>query len=120
MYLNSMFPSPPPVPATNAHHTFFKRPDQAEWPNFTVHIDLGTLSDNGLPRRVMYNDYIRNIDDMSTGLSAAVEDGGLGLQGWDAGVTVRDVGRDGGKELIGIMGENSSVKYSMIDDRLHH
>lgn len=75
-----------------------------------MHIDLGTLTDDGLPRRLMYHDYLRNIDDMSTGLSTSVEHGGLGLQSWHEGVGVGDVGHDGGKEIIGIMGENSSVK----------
>lgn len=39
MYIKSLYPDPPQLPNVNAHYIFFKRPDQAEWPNFTVHVD---------------------------------------------------------------------------------
>lgn len=105
MYIKSPYPEPPPLPDVNAHYIFFKRPDQAEWPNFTVHIDPATDA------RVMYNDYVRNIEDLSTGLAAPASDGGLGLEGWEAGVGADEVAKPGqtGKEIVGIISENSSV-----------
>jgi len=63
--------------------------------------------------RLMFNDFVRNMEDLATGLGASLEDGGLGLQGWDAGVEVDRVGAKGGKEIVGILSENSSVS-------LHH
>jgi hypothetical protein len=102
MYLRSPFPEPPPLPDVNAHYIFFKRPDQAEWPNYTVHIDPTTDS------RLMYHDYVRNIEDLSTGLAAPLSEGGLGLQGWEEGVGAEAV-KAGGKEIVGILSENSSV-----------
>jgi hypothetical protein len=105
MYLRSPFPEPPPLPDVNAHYIFFKRPDQAEWPNYTVHIEPTTDT------RLMYHDYVRNIEDLSTGLAAPLSEGGLGLQGWEEGVGAEAV-KAGGKEIVGILSENSSVSKS--------
>lgn len=105
MYLRSPFPDPPPLPDVNAHYIFFKRADQAEWPNYTVHIDPTTDT------RLMYHDYIRNIEDLSTGLAAPLSEGGMGLQGWEEGVGAEAV-KAGEKEIVGILSENSSVSKS--------
>ena len=91
MYLKSPYPDVPPQPNVNAHYFFFNRPDQADWPNFTVHIDVETGEE------VMYDDFLERIWDLTTGLGASVEQGGLGIRAED-------------KEMIGIMGENSSVR----------
>ncbi|KAF9564169.1 acetyl-CoA synthetase-like protein [Agrocybe pediades] len=125
MYIKSLYPNPPPLPQVNAHYIFFKRPDQAAWPNFTVHIDPvesmaeakagpPTISPANPTGRLMYNDYVRNIEDLSTGLAASVEDGGLGLEGWDAEVKPESVSVKGGKEIVGIMSENSSEYITLV------
>ena len=94
------------MPNVNAHYFFFKRPDQAEWPNYTIYIDPTTDT------RVMYRDFVRNIEDLSTGLAAPVSQGGMGLEGWEEGVGADEVakpGQTGGKEIVGIISQNSSV-----------
>ena len=106
MYIKSLYPDPPPLPNVNAHYFFFKRPDQAEWPNYTIYIDPTTDT------RVMYRDFVRNIEDLSTGLAAPVSQGGMGLEGWEEGVGADEVakpGQTGGKEIVGIISQNSSV-----------
>ena len=95
MYLKSPYPDPPILPPDNAHNIFFKRPDQAQWPDHTVHINPIT------DERVMYREYLARIDELSTGLGAPVSEGGLGLRGEDG-------------EIVGIMGENSSVSTSFL------
>ncbi|KJA14497.1 hypothetical protein HYPSUDRAFT_150348 [Hypholoma sublateritium FD-334 SS-4] len=96
MYIKSPYPDPPPLPNVNAHYFFFKRPDQAEWPNYTIHIDSATDA------RVMYRDFVRNIEDLSTGLAAPVSQGGMGLEGWEEG------------EIVGIISQNSSEYITLI------
>ena len=90
MYLKSPYPDVPPQPNVNAHYIFFNRPGQADWPNFTVHIDVETGEE------IMYDDFLERIRDLATGLGASVNEGGLGIRAED-------------NEMIGIMGENSSV-----------
>ncbi|KDR83116.1 hypothetical protein GALMADRAFT_238939 [Galerina marginata CBS 339.88] len=124
MYIKSPYPDPPPLPNVNAHYIFFKRPDQAEWPNYTVHIDPveSLAAVNGLTGssttnptgRLMYHDFVRNVEDLSTGLGASESEGGLGLQGWDESVLPQSVGINGGKEIVGIMSENSSDYIALV------
>jgi hypothetical protein len=95
MYLKSPYPDVPPQPNVNAHHIFFDRPGQADWPNFTIHIDAET------GEKIMYYDYLERIRDLATGLGASVDQGGLGIRAED-------------KEMIGIMGENSSVSLKFV------
>ena len=90
MYLKSPYPDVPPQPNVNAHHFFFNRPSQTNWSNFVVHIDVETGEE------LMYYDFLERIRDLTTGIGAPVDQGGLGIRSED-------------KEMIGIMGENSSV-----------
>jgi acyl-CoA synthetase (AMP-forming)/AMP-acid ligase II len=90
MYLKSPFPDPPVLPVTNAYNIFFKRPEQAQWPDFIVHIDVETED------RIMYREFTARIQDLATGLGAPPHKGGMGLRA-ESG------------EVVGIMGENSSV-----------
>ena len=92
MYLKSLYPDVPPQPNINAHYFFFNRPGQANWPNFTAHIDVETGEE------IMYHDFLELIRDLATGLGASVDQGGLGIRAED-------------KEMIGIMGDNSSVSH---------
>jgi hypothetical protein len=89
-YLKSPYPDVPPPPNVNAHYFFFKRPAQADWPDFTIHIDVQT------GEKIMYSDFVERIQDMATGIGAPVSQGGLGIEAED-------------KEMVGMMGENSSV-----------
>ena len=95
MYLKSHYPDVPPQPSVNAHYFFFHRPDQAGWPNFTTHIDVETGEE------IMYDDFLERIRDLATGLGAPISQGGLGISAED-------------QEMIGIMGENSSVSRSLM------
>jgi long-subunit acyl-CoA synthetase (AMP-forming) len=90
MYLKSPYPDVPPQPNVNAHYFFFNQPGQSDWPNFPVHIDLETGEE------IMNDDFLERIRDLATGLGASVDQGGMGIRAED-------------KEMIGIMGENSSV-----------
>ncbi|KAH9480790.1 putative 4-coumarate--CoA ligase 2 [Psilocybe cubensis] len=124
MYIKSPFPDPPQLPAVNAHYMFFKRPDQAEWPNYTVHIDpIDSLTAVGVTTaatavnptgRLMYRDYLRNIEDLSTGLGVSEAEGGLGLQGWKETDRAESVNAKAGREIIGIISENSSDYITLI------
>ena len=42
MIFRSLLPPLPPLPFPNAHHFFLNRPDQAEWKDFTLHVDALT------------------------------------------------------------------------------
>lgn len=90
MYLKSPYPDLPVLPEVNAHHIFFKRPDQAGWPDYVVHVDVET------EERIMYRDFTARVQDLATGLGAPLLQGGMGLRAEDG-------------EIIGIIAENSSV-----------
>ena len=92
MYLKSPFPDPPALPEANVHHIFFKRPDQAQWPDFVVHIDVET------DEQIMYREFTARIQDLATGLGAPLQQGGMGL-------------RVESGEMVGLIAENSSVSY---------
>jgi hypothetical protein len=102
MYVKSPYPDPPGLPVVNVHRLFFRRPDQAEWADYTLHIDGVT------GKRVMFREWLRDMEDLSTALAAPTSEGCMGLQGWGEGEGPEDV-VPGGKEIIGIMTENSSV-----------
>jgi hypothetical protein len=42
MYVKSPYPDVPPTPDMNVHHLVFHRPEQAEWKDYTLHIDAET------------------------------------------------------------------------------
>ena len=96
MYLKSSYPDVPPQPNVNAHDFFFNKPSQADLPNFTVHIDAET------GEKILYYDFLERIRDLATGLGTSVDQGGLGIRAED-------------KEMIGILGENSSVSRSFCE-----
>lgn len=105
MYIRSPYPDPPPLPEVNAHYIFYKRPDQAEWPNYTMHVNPIT------GERKMFKDHLREIEDLSTALAAPLSEGGMALESWNEQDRAEVVGKPGEskKEIVGIMGENSSV-----------
>ena len=68
MHIKSLYPEVPyPPPDTNAHIVLLRRPDQAEWPDFTLHIDART----GKTRT--FREFVERIPYAATAL------GGLGL-----------------------------------------
>ena len=69
-------------------HITFSPSDQLKLTG--VHIDVQT------GEKIMYSDFVERIQDMATGIGAPVSQGGLGIEAED-------------KEMVGIMGENSSV-----------
>ena len=105
MYLKSPYPDPPPLPNVNAHYIFFKRPDQAEWPDYTLHIDAVS------GKRVMYRDWVKDVEDLRTALARPASEGCMGFQGLNEGEGA-EVLVPGGKEIIDVMGENSSASVS--------
>ena len=94
MYLKSSYPDPPVLPETNVHHIFFNRPEQTEWPDYVVHIDVET------EEQIMYREFTARIQDLATGLGAPRYQGGMGLQAENG-------------EMVGIIAENSSVSVRM-------
>ncbi|KAJ7885769.1 hypothetical protein B0H14DRAFT_3082262 [Mycena olivaceomarginata] len=95
MLIKSFFPPLPPLPEVNLHHVLFGRPDQAEWPDYTIQIEAKT------GRKRTYKEMVHRIDLGATALSAKVSDGGLGLSA------------DGG-EMIGLLGENSLEYFDIV------
>ncbi|KAF9451831.1 acetyl-CoA synthetase-like protein [Macrolepiota fuliginosa MF-IS2] len=87
MHLQSPYPDPPTLPELNSHHIILKRPDQAEWPDYTLHIDAIT------GERRKYKEFVKRVDDLATALGAPLSQGGLGLKAEDG-------------EIIGIVSEN--------------
>jgi acyl-CoA synthetase (AMP-forming)/AMP-acid ligase II len=90
MYLKSPFPDPPALPEVNAHHIFFNRSDQPEWPDYVIHVDVET------EERIMYREFTARIQHLATGLGAPLHQGGMDLRAQDG-------------EIVGIIAENSSV-----------
>ncbi|RXW14327.1 hypothetical protein EST38_g11522 [Candolleomyces aberdarensis] len=73
MIYKSPYPEPPPAQDMNAHYAFFKRPDQAQWPDFTLHIDAFT------GEKRTYRDFLGRVNDLATALGGSLSDGCLGL-----------------------------------------
>ncbi|KAF8349611.1 hypothetical protein F5887DRAFT_1235645, partial [Amanita rubescens] len=73
MHIQSVYPEIPPLSETNAHYTLLRRPDQAEWPDFTLHIDAPT----GKTRT--FHEFAERVQYAATALGAPVSQGGLGL-----------------------------------------
>jgi len=90
MYIKSPYPDVPPVPEVNVHNLLLHRPDQANWPNHTLHIDPIT------GRRRTFHEFLQRVNVGATALGAPISEGGLGLRGEDG-------------EMVGIMSENSMV-----------
>ncbi|KAF9267794.1 acetyl-CoA synthetase-like protein [Marasmius fiardii PR-910] len=92
MHHKSFFLTPPPPSDINAHDVFFNRPDQAEWPDFTFHIDALT------EKKRTYKEFVARTKASITALGSPVSEGGLGFENG---------------EMIGIMSENS-MEYPVL------
>ncbi|KAG2344422.1 acetyl-CoA synthetase-like protein [Suillus weaverae] len=87
MYHKSLFPDLPKVPESNVHHLFFNRPDQREWPDYTLFVNVAT------GQRRSFREFIERVRDGATALGADVTQGGLGL-------------RPENGDIVGILSEN--------------
>ncbi|KAG6836000.1 hypothetical protein H0H93_012364 [Arthromyces matolae] len=99
MYLKSMWADVPTYPEMNAHHIFFNRPEQAEWPDFTLHIDAKT------GKKRTFRELKERVQFGATALGAPVADGGLGLRAENG-------------EIVGIMSHNSSDYIALLHSLL--
>jgi len=88
MHFKSPYPGLPALPNCNVHHLFFKRRDQAAWPDYPVHIDAET------DEQIMHSQMVPHIESLSTGLATPLSEGGLGVAADD---------------IVGIIGVNSTV-----------
>jgi len=91
MHHKSLFPDPPKVPESNIHHLLFNRPDQKEWPDYTLFMDATT------GQRRSFREFAERVRDGATALGADVAQGGLGL-------------RPENGEVVGILSENCLVR----------
>ncbi|KAG1854468.1 hypothetical protein DFJ58DRAFT_683981 [Suillus subalutaceus] len=87
MYHKSLFPDLPKVPESNVHHLLFNRPDQREWPDYTLFVNVAT------GQRRSFREFVERVRDGATALGADVSQGGLGL-------------RPENGDLVGILSEN--------------
>jgi acyl-CoA synthetase (AMP-forming)/AMP-acid ligase II len=74
MYHKSLFPDLPKVPESNVHHLIFNRPDQREWPDYTLFVNIAT------GQRRSFREFVERVRDGATALGADVSQGGLGLR----------------------------------------
>ncbi|KAG2086544.1 uncharacterized protein F5147DRAFT_77135 [Suillus discolor] len=87
MYYKSLFPDPPKVPESNLHHFCFDRPEQQDWPDYTLFVNVAT------GQRRSFREFVERVRDGATALGTDVMQGGLGL-------------RPENEELVGILSEN--------------
>ena len=95
MYLKSLYPDPPPnPPLLNAYSVLAGRPDVADWPDFTAHVEHHT------GKKYSFKELCARINYLATTLGAPTSQGGLGLEARS-------------RERIGIMSDNSSVSIGL-------
>jgi len=91
MHHKSYYPDPPRVPESNVYHLIFNRPDQKEWPDYTLFVDATT------DRRRSFREFVERVRDGATALGADVALGGLGIHPEN-------------EEVVGILSENCIVR----------
>ncbi|KAG1737862.1 uncharacterized protein EDB91DRAFT_1237828 [Suillus paluster] len=92
MYYKSLFPDLPKVPESNVHHLLFNRPDQKEWPDYTLFVNVTT------GQRRSFREFVERVRDGATALGTDVAQGGL--------------------ELVGILSENCSDYIALMHSLL--
>jgi hypothetical protein len=90
MYHKSLFPDLPEVVESNVHNLILNRPDQREWPDYTLFVNVAT------GQRRSFKQFVERVRDGATALGADVALGGLGL-------------RPENGELVGILSDNCPV-----------
>jgi hypothetical protein len=98
MYYKSLFPELPKVPESNVHHLLFNRPDQREWPDYTLLVNVTT------GQRRSFREFVERVRDGATALGADVTQGGLGL-------------RPENGDIVGILSENCPVRCNPLFNR---
>ncbi|KAG1758291.1 hypothetical protein EDD22DRAFT_850150 [Suillus occidentalis] len=99
MYYKSLFPDLPKVPESNVHHLLFNRPDQREWPDYTLFVNVAT------GQRRSFREFIERVRDGATALGADVTQGGLGL-------------RPENGDIVGILSENCTDYIALVHSLL--
>ncbi|KAG2123810.1 hypothetical protein DEU56DRAFT_759917 [Suillus clintonianus] len=99
MYYKSLFPDLPKVPESNIHHLIFNRPDQQEWPDYTLFVNVAT------GQRRSFREFVERVRDGATALGADVVQGGLGL-------------RPENGDVVGILSENCPDYNALIHSLL--
>lgn len=93
MYHKSIYPPLPQLPPQNVHNVLFNRPDQADWPDYPLHVNALT----GATRS--FRQFLETVRDGATAMASDVNLGGLGI-------------RPENDELVGVLTENSMVFLS--------
>ncbi|KAG2147413.1 uncharacterized protein EDB93DRAFT_1250559 [Suillus bovinus] len=99
MYYKSLFPALPKVPESNIHHFLFDRPEQREWPDYTLFVNAAT------GQRRSFREFVDHVRDGATALGADVVQGGLGLCPENG-------------DLVGILSENSLEYIALVHSLL--
>jgi acyl-CoA synthetase (AMP-forming)/AMP-acid ligase II len=99
MYHKSLFPPLPPIPPQNVHNILFKRPEQADWPDYPLHINALT----GATRS--FQQFLEIARDGATAMASDVNLGGLGI-------------RPQNDELVGVLCENSMDSIALLHSLL--
>ncbi|KAG1818632.1 uncharacterized protein BJ212DRAFT_1346462 [Suillus subaureus] len=99
MYYRSLFPDLPEVPESNVHNLILNRPDQQEWPDYTLFVNVAT------GQRRSFKQFVERVRDGATALGADVAQGGLGL-------------RPENGELVGILSDNCPDYIALIHSLL--
>ncbi|KAG0706739.1 hypothetical protein DFH29DRAFT_980202 [Suillus ampliporus] len=99
MYYRSLFPDLPTVQEPNIHDYLFNRPEQQDWPDYTLYVNVAT------GQRRSFREFVERVRDGATALGADVAQGGLGL-------------RPENGELVGILSENCPDYVALIHSLL--
>ncbi|KAG6376896.1 hypothetical protein JVT61DRAFT_924 [Boletus reticuloceps] len=93
MYYKSHYPPLPQIPPQNVHNILFHRPDQADWPDYPLHVDPLT----GASRS--FRQFLETVRDGATAMGTDLNLGGLGIRAENG-------------EIVGVLSENSMVFLS--------
>ena len=91
MQYKSLFPDLPKVPESNVIHLLLDRPDQKEWPDYTLFIDATT------GKKRSFREFIERARDGATALGSDTAHGGLDL-------------RPENGDVVGILSESCLVR----------
>ncbi|KAG2066899.1 acetyl-CoA synthetase-like protein [Suillus decipiens] len=99
MYYKSLFPNLPKVPGSNIHNFLFDRPDQEDWPDYTLFVNVTT------GQRHSFREFLECVRDGATALGADATQGGLGL-------------RPENGDIVGILSENCPAYIALMHSLL--
>lgn len=99
MYYKSLFPPLPKTQPQNVHNILFDRPDQADWPDYPLHVNALT----GATRS--FRQFLDTVRDGATAMASDINLGGLGIC------------PEKNDELVGVLSENSMVFLSFAHTR---